>query len=789
MPTETPRTPFLEVRSFVAEEAPTEMIRVEDAYAPASPFLSAYEQESGGGAPDPNSSEYVVFLNELYDEDINEALLELAAEASELAAEVTGSRMTFEQEASFLSNREATRVLEEHFAPLIREAEAMFGGLSQSLSERDAVQLTKTEIDHLIEQYHLPEGMEPSFENFLGKLKKLAKKAVSKATDLAKKGISTATKLGLGPILDKLKSLVKPLLQRVLQSAIGKLPQAVQPMARKLAERLPFLREVEEQDDDVAPYQAVSEMAEIQQEFDFQVANVLFATREAELELEVARARRVLAGLPDNSNEELENARARFIADLRHLKEGEDPTPYVEQFVPAILPTLKLGINLIGRKRVVSFLAGLVGKLIQQFVGPKNTPALANALVDAGLRLISLETVPDEGEAAASAVAATIEETVRRVASLPDFVLEDPGLLQGFSVDAFEQAAASNFPRVLPKETYRRRPDLTEGKGVQGTWISMPSGGPKRYKKLSQVFRTRITPHRAAAIETFFREPLSGYFVEQMGVPAGDDIEANVHLYEAVAGTKLADVARLEPSAIGLGTTHSYHRLHPLTPSAAALLLGEPGLGRESSAPTPGYTEPGQRFFYLETAGRSSILHDGGAAQVRRRTRVKLTLDFPRNQILVHLFLGEKRAQELAVKLRQRAHVGSLLAGMARTLERGLRSAIDGDSGRLKLIHGVVLPSQWNTAIRKVSQIAREPVVSKLQEWVTKGLTQIFTQQAESFISATEQPADGVTVLLTFGSVPGLSQLGRLLEGKGSPLSIVKAFSGEPDIRVSVRAG
>jgi hypothetical protein len=60
------------------------------------------------------------------------------------------------------------------------------------------------------------------------------------AVDLAKKGISAAAKAGLGPILDKLKALVKPLLQRVIQTAIGKLPAQLQPHARKLAERLPL---------------------------------------------------------------------------------------------------------------------------------------------------------------------------------------------------------------------------------------------------------------------------------------------------------------------------------------------------------------------------------------------------------------------------------------------------------------------------------------------------------------------------------------------------------------------
>ena len=42
-------------------------------------------------------------------------------------------------------------------------------------------------------------------------------------------------------------------------------------------------------------------------------------------------------------------------------------------------------------------------------------------------------------------------------------------------------------------------------------------------------------------------------------------------------------------------------------------------------------------------------------------TQVRLTLDFPKNEIRVYLFLGEIRAQEMAVKLRQRAHLGMVM--------------------------------------------------------------------------------------------------------------------------------
>lgn len=207
------------------------------------------------------------------------------------------------------------------------------------------------------------------------------------------------------------------------------------------------MKEFEEGNYPVSENAELSEISQIQYEFDQHVANVLFAHTEVEQDLEVSQ---VLTEqqVPDiYPMAELDSARNRFVENLQHLKEGEDPTPHVDNFIPAILPALRVGIRLAGRKRVVDFLARFLGKLIQKFVGPQYAPALSQAIVDAGLRLIQLEaTSQDESHAASSAVAATVEETVRRVASLLDYVLDNQELLEGFSLEAFEQAASANLP-------------------------------------------------------------------------------------------------------------------------------------------------------------------------------------------------------------------------------------------------------------------------------------------------------------------------------------------------------
>ena len=82
------------------------------------------------------------------------------------------------------------------------------------------------------------ENFTPAQEQFFGKIFNKVKSVVKKGVDLAKKGISVVGKiLPVNIILDKIKSLVKPLLDKVLKFAIGKLPKNLQPHAQTLAKK------------------------------------------------------------------------------------------------------------------------------------------------------------------------------------------------------------------------------------------------------------------------------------------------------------------------------------------------------------------------------------------------------------------------------------------------------------------------------------------------------------------------------------------------------------------------
>src|SRR5262249_49286008 len=201
------------------------------------------------------------------------------------------------------------------------------------------------------------------------------------------------------------------------------------------------------------------------------LANLFLASDEVDLELEVARVRSDTRRQAVPVYSDLDQARERFINQLQELKEGEDPAPHIQNFLPAVLPALRLGVRL-NRPWVVGFLANFLAKMIRKFVDPGTAPALSRAIVDAGLKLLTLEvSSQDEARAAGSSIAGTVEETVRRVSALPEYVLDNQELLEGFVLEAFEQAAAANLPPVLSDSVYRERPDLLESSNARACWI------------------------------------------------------------------------------------------------------------------------------------------------------------------------------------------------------------------------------------------------------------------------------------------------------------------------------
>ncbi|MCU1244422.1 MAG: hypothetical protein JWN02_332 [Acidobacteria bacterium] len=785
-------TPFLEMRSFVREEA--ESFPFQAAGPPlGSPFLSVYELDGQSESLDPEQEAFSTLVQDLYDEEFDEALFEL----------MVGARGLHEEHlASSAQSLEGERLLNQHFSQLIREMEESVSAFERQFGTREPATLGDAELEAFAEGYSPATTLNPEFEEFFGKWKK-------KLVGWAKKAGKSALKLGLGPVLNKIKALVKPLLNKVLQLAIGRLPEALRPAAEQLADRV-FHRMPKSTepggDAGADPSGAASaaqapagpSVTDIQQELDKQLANLLLASDGTELEQEVAKVRADDRGQTVPVYADLDQARERFISELEQLGDGEDATPHIQNFLPAVLPALRTGIRLIGRARVVGFLAKLLAKLVSRLIGPESAPALSRAIVDAGLKLLTLEVSPqDQARAAASSVAATVEETVRRVSALPGYVLDDPELLEGFAMEAFEQAAAANLPPVLSEAVYRGRPELLESQSARTCWVMLPLRRRKRYKKCARTFKVRISPYLADEIESF-EGPLADYLQDQLGLEEGMEVEAEVSLYETLPGTTLPDIAReeSETAAMTAAGTSGAAQLHPLTPEAAGLLLGEPRMGRDVPAGTDRRSVgPGQRFYRLSITGRRPLNIPGpdGRPHPRGAGAVRVALDCPRDEIRVRIYLSEVKAQRLAGSLKRQSHQGALAAALHKFLGRRLAPVLRGEQpSRLRVRAAGLSPGEGSgVALQRLPEPALAALTRRLQEAVVRAFAAFVKEQSQRFIAAVDEPADGVTLKFTIVRPAGLQPLGKALLPGGSAAGLAGTILGgaAPEVRVEVFAG
>lgn len=811
-------TPFIEMRSFVREEP--EVFETEAPSAPlGSPFISVYELEGHEELFNPEQEAYSTLVQELYDEEFDEALFELMVEVRGLHEEHMVSESP---------NVEGERLLHQHFNQLIREAEAVVTAFEREFGEHDIGNLDEAELDSFAERYSPTTPMSPEFEAFLGGW---AKKLAKGVKGLAKKAGKFALKIGLGPILNRIKPFVKIILDKVLKKAIGHLPESLRPAALQLAERIAGRGQENKGNsatggnsgtatmsaaDPSAPgasadasatpgdigsavqMPAGSTVTEFQQEFDQQLANLFLAANEVEMELEVARVSNEARRQTVPVFSDLDDARERFINELQQLKEGEDPTPYIQNFLPALLPALRLGVRLF-RPQVVGFLSNLLAKLIGKLIGPQAAPALSRAIVDAGLKLLTLEASPqDESRAAASSVAATVEETVRRVSDLPDYILDNQELLEGFALEAFEQAAAANLPPILSEAVYRERPDLLESMNSKTCWIMLPLRRRKRYKKCGRTFRVRISPYIADEIESF-EGPLADYLHDQLGIEESAEVEAEVELYETLPGTVLPDIAREESEIRETGTTSATSaaaQFHPLTPKAAGMLLGEPGMGRNApTGTTRRNVAVGQRFYRLSIPGKRLLTVPGtdGKPRPRRIGGLRIALDGPKDEIRVCIFLSEVKAQRMAVRLRRQTHPGAVAAGFQKYVGRRLGPILRGERpARIQVIQAGLTPGEaLGEALKRLPVAVSDALTAKIQECLVSAFAGYVKGQSQRIITATEDTADGITFKFGIVRLPGLQQVCQALLPKGQTAAIADALrrGSKPDVQIEVKPG
>lgn len=790
-PQETFETPFLNTPMYAPEQFSPEVRQDNGAswLEMETPFLKEFQTPEGSIPVE--SMEFNQFLNEMYDSTFNEALYEIAAEAFE----TFGDRLNAEYLDQETQNAENTRLLTEFFAPLEREFEIRLEQFKQDCGRYDLASISESELEAMMDRYQVPTGnLSPAFEEFLGKLwkkvkgvakgaVKLAKKGIGGAISLAKKGVSAISKFALGPILDKLKKFIRPLLQQVLKFALNKLPANVRPLASRLAGKLlgkaGISTEVYEEEDetDIA---ATPNAETIQTEFDLALGELLFFTGEEEQETITGQYEEETEQTYENPAAAMQEARSKLVDGLNQMENGQDPTPLLEQFIPAALmaikPVAKIVLKIIGRQKVVNFIAKFMATFIQKFIGQQNAAMLSKAIVDTGLKLLGLEIPPNtERNLASEAVASTLEQALTEIAAVPEYIFENETLLEVAVSEAMENAASAHFPPSMLRDEFHELP------AGQGTWVLMPlRQKQKLYKKYTRLLDVTISPQLAPTIITFGGKTLADFLRDQLLIPQGKTIRAKAHLYEAIPGTWLSRISLSEKKTPGLGTAISdaYSRIHPLTPEAAAALFGSGKIGREVSdkflANWNDKIAVGQRFYYLEIQGAQ------GAK--KRSSGLYLVINIPKSEIRVTIFLSENVSQEVSAKLRQKSLTAAFKL-VKRIFVPALKFIFSGRFTRnLKIITDEPQKEDFGglavKAIQKLLPILGKFILKELIKWISSQIIEYLKQRELEFINATTDPRDGVTLSITFNNVQMMDGIRKILRGELKDLKIPTSMPG-----------
>ena len=706
-------------------------------------------------------------LAELRDEAFDEAVAALAAETEGVVAE------RFSDE-SIGHAQEREQYADSHLSGLRFEAEQYLDRLMEGLAGTDVESLADQQLDELLDSFD-PETSEvtPAGEEFLGALVRKAKGLVKFVAKTAKSVGQFAGKL-LGPILGRLKALISPLLRRVLAFAVGRLPAALRPAARMLAARITSEAEGEGESEEanVSPALLVDphSLAEM---FDVQLAKAVVSGADRELG-EAFLAEQSETEVADNrSLEYLAEARGQLLDTLKGAHDGENLVPAMEQFIPALLGALRLGINLVGRPKVVGFLAGYLGKLISRWVGPTLSSPLSNAIVDTGLRLISLET-PEVGErmdeAAPAMLASVVEDTVRRLAESEEYVFEDEELTELATAEAFSQAVAAAFPARLV------RPALQPAPSLGGSFVVRRPRAVRTYRRYSQAPEIEITERMADALPSFGGTTV-GAVLRAAGVRL--PLRARVHLFEAMVGTSLSRIAQLEPVGGFLGAAA---RFHPLTEGAATLLFREPALGVQVPGgylQSPYRVAVGQRFYAFEPISPvSATIPYGGSvshlpiARRPRPSRALVRVDQRLGRVAIAFYLSEDQAQAIAAAVRTGRGPAALLTAL-NAAYTGLAPRPGGVGGR------VFRGEDESEAVLLTAASLGHRLHRRLRRWLLPAMARWARMHGEEFARATASAASGVTVVATV-QLPrvGNGHSLRTLRGSVAPMIAIRVVPG-----------
>ena len=792
-----------------------------------SPFSRTYEASPASAQTTPAGEEYVSLLSELNDTEFGETIYDLANEVEDTWRNKVSNEIAMGSKYIPFATQQAR----DYFAPIMKETESMIDRVAEHFSGNNLADHSEATIESFFETLEYNHAQyTPAQEQFFGKIFNKIKSVVKKGVDLAKKGISAVGKfLPINIILKKIKGLIKPLLDKVLKFAIGKLPKNLQPHARTFAKKFLNLEADYENINDSV--QSEDELDAIQTELDNHIAQLVFSPNEPEAENTIVNYESSFDNLERISNYEtgysttqsLPVARQQFIDELKSLQPGDSPAPAIERFLPAAIlalqPVIKIAISIIGRQKVINFLAGLLAKLVSKYVPANVAQPLAASIIDVGMSAIGFE-VHETGKSdlAYEAIANTIEETIQNMNNINEAALNDNEDLSMQLLEAFEKAAADNFPPQYIKEELRP----TKQKAV---WIGMPRNLPvKFYKKFTHIYDITIDPQAAASVTTFRSLPLANFLRDKYGLDTSKPIKAKVHLYETNRGGRLNLISKFEKLP-GLNDKQpkAWVQLLPLTKQAASLLLKEPSLGRDAlpkMLATRFRARAGQRFYYLEIDGarlrippvnRSKHKHiengQPGTSTESRSADIQGVINFIKSEIKINYYFSEEDAKTVVEKLNRNDFLGAAFS-IRQSVKNVLNDIlIKNIPSKVKIVHEA-LPELYLENINDqqeqfaplaaLGKMAGKEIISKLVEKLIDKITTVaydavtnfFKARAAEFKEAQAQPQDGVTIKITWNNIAGMSAIRTVINAIRGNLSIgnltdltIPSFS-VPDIKI-----
>ena len=778
------QNPFAEAMG-ASEPAAAAAGRIASFDASPTPFA----ETSGNAMTESEADRYLAqAFAELRDEAFDEAVAFLAEETEQAVAD----RFT-DESPGYGAERE--RYADSQLSGVRFEAQQYLESLEAGLAGQDLESLSEQQLDEVLDRFD-PQAREltPAGEEFIGAIVRKAKKAVKFVANTVKTVGATVGKVAgavLGPVLQKLRGLINPLLKRVLSIAIGRLPAPLQPAARTLAAR--FTSEASNNEGGyyegaVSPTN-LTDVQMLSESFDAALAEAMTGESTGQFAGETYEDSEQDAGSGGRELERLAEARGVLIDQLRNAGDEEDLAPAIEQFAPALLAALRVGINLVGRPKVVRFLAGYLGQLIKRWVGPKLSAPLSSAIVDTGMRLIALEAENGNGEArldeaAPLALASVVEDTVRRLAESEDYIYENEDLMQLAAADAFGEAVASHFPQGLVKQRLRQAPSLG------GTFVARRARSVRPYRKYNRMPEVELTSQIADALPSFGGTTV-GAVLRAAG--ATFPLRARLHIYQSTTGTTLPRMIGVDRVNAGGRARAASSQVHPLTPQAAGLLLREPKLG---VAVAPEFLRSrqriavGQRFYLIEPVGAVGTLALSGVARAADArlvpSRAWTVVNLRRSKITVGLYLSETDAQGVAESIRQGRGGLALLQALTALYRTASQPSPAAPHGHLRIVredsedHEELAP-----AASALPPAIAASLRARLDAWVLPALANWTRNNGEAFARAAAHPDAGVTVRVRLTGVQGLDALAQA----ATPAAATAALRGAPSIDISVASG